>query len=139
MSEFGTWIRGGKQFLPGTVAALSLAALVLVAPLPDSSAGSLTNDGAAGEFNFGAVPDLERGRTWRWRQSDSATLVEFLTPSFAEDEGLRDLAATLDVLLSPLRVRSVVTVPGVVADPTFGSSAGPSAATSPAGEATPAP
>lgn len=46
-----------------------------------------------GEFNFSAVPDLERGRAWRWRQSDSATLVEFLTPSFAEDEGVRDLAA----------------------------------------------
>lgn len=46
-----------------------------------------------GEFNFAAVPDLERGRTWRWRQSGSETLVEFLTPSFAEDEGLRELAA----------------------------------------------
>jgi len=46
-----------------------------------------------GDFNFAAVPDLERGRTWRWRQSGSETLVEFLTPSFAEDEGLRDLAA----------------------------------------------
>lgn len=46
-----------------------------------------------GEFNFAAVPDLERGRVWRWRQSDGAALVEFLTPSFAEDEGLRDLAA----------------------------------------------
>jgi len=46
-----------------------------------------------GDLNFAAVPDLERGRTWRWRQSDSETLVEFLTPSFSEDEGLRDLAA----------------------------------------------
>jgi len=45
------------------------------------------------DFRFAAVPDLEPGRTWRWRQSDSATLVEFLTPSFAEDEGLRDLVA----------------------------------------------
>jgi hypothetical protein len=44
-------------------------------------------------FNFAAVPDLERGRTWRWRQSGSETLVEFLTPSFSADEGLRDLAA----------------------------------------------
>ena len=46
-----------------------------------------------GDFDFAAVPNLERGRTWRWRQSESQTLVEFLTPSFAEDEGLRDLAA----------------------------------------------
>ncbi|MGK2849762.1 MAG: hypothetical protein ACSLFN_02475 [Candidatus Limnocylindrales bacterium] len=56
------------------------------------------------------------------------------TPSGPQLEGLRDMAATLDVLLSPLRARSVVTVPGVVAP-----SAGPSAGTSPAGEATPAP
>lgn len=46
-----------------------------------------------GEFDFAPVPDLERGRAWRWRQSGGEALVEFLTPSFAEDEGLRDLAA----------------------------------------------
>jgi hypothetical protein len=46
-----------------------------------------------GDFNFAPVPDLERGKVWRWRQSGSESLVEFLTPSFAEDEGLRDLAA----------------------------------------------
>lgn len=45
-----------------------------------------------GDFDFAAVPDLEPGRAWRWRQSGGETLVEFLTPSFAEDEGLRDLA-----------------------------------------------
>jgi hypothetical protein len=45
------------------------------------------------DFNFAAVPDLEPGRAWRWRQSSSETLVEFLTASFAADEGLRDLAA----------------------------------------------
>ena len=46
-----------------------------------------------GEFDFAAVPDLEPGRAWRWRQSGGGALVEFLTPSFAEDVGLRDLAA----------------------------------------------
>lgn len=46
-----------------------------------------------GDFNFSPVPDIERGRVWRWRQSGSQSLVEFLTPSFSEDEGLRDLAA----------------------------------------------
>lgn len=55
-------------------------------------------------------------------------------PSGPQVQGLRDLAATLDVLLSPLRARSVVTVPGIVAP-----SEGPSAGTSPTGEATPAP
>ncbi|HEX8402679.1 MAG TPA: GSU2403 family nucleotidyltransferase fold protein [Allosphingosinicella sp.] len=46
-----------------------------------------------GDLNFAPVPSLERGRAWRWRQSDSATLVEFLTPSFTDDEGLRELVA----------------------------------------------
>lgn len=46
-----------------------------------------------GEFDFAPVPGLERGRTWRWRQSGGEALVEFLTPSFADDEGVRDLAA----------------------------------------------
>jgi hypothetical protein len=45
------------------------------------------------DLNFAPVPSLDRHRAWRWRQSDSATLVEFLTPSFTEEEGLRDLAA----------------------------------------------
>lgn len=45
------------------------------------------------ELNFAPVPALDHARTWRWRQSDGATLVEFLTPSFTDEEGLRDLAA----------------------------------------------
>ncbi|MGX1500213.1 hypothetical protein ACSSV1_005278 [Labrenzia sp. MBR-25] len=32
-------------------------------------------------------------KTWRWRQSNRQTLVEFLTPSFEGDEGIRDLPA----------------------------------------------
>lgn len=43
------------------------------------------------DFRFSPVSTLERGKTWRWRQSDAQTLVEFLTPSFSEDEGLRNL------------------------------------------------
>lgn len=49
--------------------------------------------GLFGDLEFAPVPELEPGRAWRWRQSAAGTLVEFLTPSFAEDEGLRDLAA----------------------------------------------
>jgi hypothetical protein len=45
------------------------------------------------DFNFEPQPQLERGSPWRWRQLESQTLVEFLTPSFAEEEGLRKLAA----------------------------------------------
>lgn len=45
------------------------------------------------ELKFEPVLSLEKGRVWRWRQTGRQTLVEFLTPSFAEDEGLRTLAA----------------------------------------------
>ncbi len=45
------------------------------------------------EFSFEQIPSLEPGKTWRWRQTSSQTLVEFLTPSFSEDEGLRPLPA----------------------------------------------
>jgi len=44
-------------------------------------------------LDFSPVASLDRGKTWRWRQSRSQTLVEFLTPSFNEDEGLRELPA----------------------------------------------
>lgn len=45
------------------------------------------------DFKFEPVPSLEAGRIWRWRQTRSQTLVEFLAPSFDAEEGLRDLAA----------------------------------------------
>ncbi|ADZ69218.1 nucleotidyltransferase family protein [Polymorphum gilvum] len=45
------------------------------------------------DFDFEAVPSLHKGSVWRWRQTRSNTLVEFLTPSFAESEDLRPLAA----------------------------------------------
>lgn len=46
-----------------------------------------------GTLDFAPVPSLEKNRVWRWRQSTSETLVEFLTPSFDDDEGIKDLAA----------------------------------------------
>ena len=45
------------------------------------------------DFEFDPVPSLHTGQIWRWRQSKSQTLVEFLTPSFDEKEDLRELAA----------------------------------------------
>lgn len=42
-------------------------------------------------FRFAPIPSLEQNKAWRWRQSDGNSLVEFLTPSFRDDEGLRDL------------------------------------------------
>lgn len=44
-------------------------------------------------FDFAPVPSLDKNRVWRWRQSKSETLVEFLTPSFDEHEDIKDLPA----------------------------------------------
>lgn len=45
------------------------------------------------QFSFEPAPTLEPGKTWRWKQTRSETLVEFLTPSFSDAEELRPLAA----------------------------------------------
>ncbi|MDN3720370.1 GSU2403 family nucleotidyltransferase fold protein [Roseibium salinum] len=37
--------------------------------------------------------DRPRKKTWRWRQTNRQALVEFLTPSFEQDEAIRDLPA----------------------------------------------
>lgn len=49
--------------------------------------------GVLQDFAFEAVPTLDRNKTWRWKQTRSELLVEFLTPSFEETEGLKPLAA----------------------------------------------
>lgn len=46
-----------------------------------------------GDFAFEPAPSLERAKAWRWRQTRSDLLVEFLTPSFSDSEDLRPLAA----------------------------------------------
>ena len=43
------------------------------------------------ELKFEPVPSLDRRHVWRWRQTDRQTMVEFLTPSFDDQEGLREL------------------------------------------------
>jgi hypothetical protein len=45
------------------------------------------------DLQFDPVPAVESGKTWRWRQTNRQTLVEFLTPSFEEDEAVRELPA----------------------------------------------
>ena len=45
------------------------------------------------ELKFAPVPSLDKTKVWRWQQTDKSTLVEFLTPSFEEHEGIRDLPA----------------------------------------------
>lgn len=45
------------------------------------------------DFAFESAPSLDRGKTWRWKQTRSEMFVEFLTPSFSEAEDLRPLPA----------------------------------------------
>ncbi len=45
------------------------------------------------DFDFAPVPGLAPADVWRWRQGNGGALVEFLTPSFREDEGIRPLGA----------------------------------------------
>lgn len=52
-------------------------------PLPDVLDG----------FSFAPVPSLDGNKVWRWRQTRNDLMVEFLTPSFQEEEGIRPLAA----------------------------------------------
>lgn len=48
---------------------------------------------ALAELDFAPVPSLRNDKVWRWKQSPGETLVEFLTPSFDEEESLRELPA----------------------------------------------
>ena len=45
------------------------------------------------DFSFAPVPSLDGNKVWRWRQSRNEMIVEFLTPSFGAEEGIRPLAA----------------------------------------------
>jgi len=45
------------------------------------------------DFSFEPAPSLDPGKIWRWKQTRSETLIEFLTPSFTEAEDLRPLPA----------------------------------------------
>ena len=44
-------------------------------------------------LKFAPVPSLDREKVWRWQQTERRTLVEFLTPSFDDEETLRELPA----------------------------------------------
>ena len=50
------------------------------------------NDGFAA-LDFAPIPSLNHRSVWRWRQTKSNTLVEFLTPSFRPEEDIRELPA----------------------------------------------
>ena len=48
---------------------------------------------ALAELDFNPEPSLQNERIWRWKQSPGETFVEFLTPSFDDEEALREYAA----------------------------------------------
>lgn len=43
------------------------------------------------DLKFSPVPSLKPEQVWRWQQTGGELLVEFLTPSFTDDEGIRNL------------------------------------------------
>ena len=45
------------------------------------------------DMDFAPVPSLDGAAVWKWKQSRSDTLIEFLTPSFRAEEDIRDLPA----------------------------------------------
>ena len=45
------------------------------------------------DLEFAPIPSLQGQAVWRWKQTRSETLIEFLTPSFRPEEDVRDLPA----------------------------------------------
>ncbi len=45
------------------------------------------------DLDFAPVPSLDPSAVWRWKQTKSDTLIEFLTPSFRPEEDICDLPA----------------------------------------------
>ncbi|SIO13406.1 nucleotidyltransferase family protein [Vannielia litorea] len=56
----------------------------------DDTVSEPLNDVLA-DLSFDPVPSLHKGKVWKWRQTRREMLVEFLTPSFEADEGLKEL------------------------------------------------
>ena len=46
-----------------------------------------------GALQFAPVPGMDGAAVWRWKQTRSETLIQFLTPSIRAGEGVRDLPA----------------------------------------------
>ncbi len=44
-------------------------------------------------LNFDPIPGIRTTSVWRWRQTTSTAMVEFLTPSFRPEEDIRELPA----------------------------------------------
>lgn len=70
------------------------------------------------DFSFEPVSSLDNNKVWRWRQTRNEMLVEFLTPSFSEDEGLRPLPA-LGVYAESLHYLNYLLAEPIVAAATY--------------------
>jgi len=87
--ELGLTLPGDGAENTGDIDIAQFERLSLV--LDDKVQPSLADTFTALKFDPIASPD--RNSVWRWRQAKSGTLVEFLTPSFEEDEGIKALPA----------------------------------------------
>lgn len=87
--ELGIRIGFGSSAMTDDIDIASFERLSLA--LGDTVENSLSE--VFSQLKFAPVPSLGDNRVWRWKQTDRATLVEFLTPSFDEEEGIRDLPA----------------------------------------------
>ena len=69
---------------------LDIASFERLSVALDDTVSEPLND-VLSDLSFDAVPSLDKGKVWRWRQTRREMLVEFLTPSFEADEGLKPL------------------------------------------------
>ncbi|KAA0909587.1 hypothetical protein FLO80_20865 [Aquicoccus porphyridii] len=88
--ELGTTLPLGSAANTGDVDIAQFERLSVV--LQDAVEPSLAETFSA--LKFDPVQGLDPGSVWRWRQSgQTGMMVEFLTPSFDAEEGIRDLPA----------------------------------------------
>ncbi|MCB6176964.1 hypothetical protein LHP98_02320 [Rhodobacter sp. Har01] len=87
--ELGLRIPGAELAQTGDVDLAQFERLSLA--LEDQITGDIGETFKA--LAFDPVPGLDRTAVWKWRQTRSDVLVEFLTPSFRPEEDVRDLPA----------------------------------------------
>jgi hypothetical protein len=73
-----------------TTSDIDIAAFERLSLALDDTTSPALND-VLKDLKFSAVPSLKPEQVWRWQQTGGELLVEFLTPSFTDDEGVRNL------------------------------------------------
>ncbi len=88
--ELGVWISADQSAMTMDIDIASFERLSLA--LDDEVDPALPE--IFSEFAFDPVPGIDQqGDVWKWRQTNQQTLIEFLTPSFEANEGIRHLPA----------------------------------------------